>query len=433
MRSWNFLFRDKKDNYKACALFAVFFLYYLLNNLPFLAYIRNNAGDLAEHSPFYGAPFTLNLFNFDPSMYYGAGNASVIHPFINFLTGPFSVLTEYLFENYFFLILQSAINAVSVVLLFIYLRRTGSGAGAPFPLLIAVFFGIGSYNLFTAMIPDSYPYAQLAIILSVVYLAYAREQKTAAVAPNVGFALLNFGITSTNVITFFGALFFNVIETKWTRRMRSFLLIGIGFLFMTAVVTLLQWLLFGGDTWIQNWMKTLHNGGYNYTAPFSFAQHWKAIYMLGISPVLTPDLTLVSPGIVAFATDLTRPYPLYVHIIGISMLLLAVIGFIRNVKSREVWTLAVYLLFAVYLHLVKGYGLAVFQYDMYLYAGHYLFAIFLLGGRFLMQLEQGRVRKIGFCLVLLFALVTFANNVIKHAEALDVVKSGYAEQILTRK
>ncbi|MCR2805894.1 DUF6080 domain-containing protein [Paenibacillus soyae] len=427
MGFWNYLFRAKKDYYAAGGLFAAFYVFYVVMNLPFMSYMKENQALLAEHNPFYGVPFALNLFNFDPSMQYGPGNASVIHPLISFLTGPFGFLSKHLFDNLFFLALQAAVNALSVVLVYCYLKRSAEGAIIPF--LMAAFFGISSYSLFTALVPDSYPYAQLFLILSVVYLQYSREQAKTKVLPHAGLALANFGITSTNIVPFMASLFANNVmlrEKGWIWRLVR---IVAAFLLLVILATGLQWLLFDGHSWIHNWSKTLDNGGYNYVAPFSFFYHWKAIYMLGISPILTPDAALVTPSIVAFATDLLQPYPIHVSVVGMALLLLAAAGFIRLIKTREAWILGSYIGAAIGLHIVVGYGLAAFQNDLYLYAGHYLFAIFLLAGRFAMEIKRDALRK-GLTVILgIFLLAALVHNVVQHAEVLQVIESSFANGI----
>ena len=128
--------------------------------------------DVSMDSPFYGAPFTLNLFNFDPSMEYGPENISIIHPFINFLTSP--LVTMIGGVNLPYLLIQSILNAFSAALVYYIIRR--SGAGWTLSLVTAAFFGISSYSLFTTLIPDSYAYAQFMIILSAAYLHYCRME-----------------------------------------------------------------------------------------------------------------------------------------------------------------------------------------------------------------------------------------------------------------
>ena len=81
---------------------------------------------------------------------------------------------------------------------------------------------------------------------------------------------------------------------------------------------------------------------------------------------------MIDPGIAAFVTNLAKPYPIHVHIVGIGMLILAILSFIKGIRSRDTWAFAIYILFAI-LRIIVGFGLATYAYDLYLYAGHYLF------------------------------------------------------------
>ncbi|QNK57600.1 DUF6080 domain-containing protein [Paenibacillus sp. PAMC21692] len=423
MSFWSFLFRDRNHNYYALGLFVSFFLFYLVINSPYILYMEQNESELLARSPFYGVPFTLNLFNFDPSLYYGYDNASIIHPFINFLSGSLSSLSDYLSGNRFFLVIHSVINALSVVLIYYYLRKTDTIN--IIALLFALFFGMSSYTIYTALIPDSYIYAQFVILLSLLYLFYSRKEDRSRILPTALLAVTNFGITSTNIVPFFGALFVNMFQKRKYGFLAKFAWIVVYFLIGVASLTLLQVII--GSSWIHNWLQSLNNGGFSYTAPFSFSQHWKAIYMLVISPVLTPDITLVSPGIVAFATDLLQPYPLYVTIIGAALIIMAILGFIRSIATKEPWVLAPFLLFAFGLHIVTGYGLATFNNDLYLYAGHYLFVFFLLSARFVTSINHNLTRNLFIGIIAVFILATAANNIVKHGEALEVIQSSYSE------
>ena len=134
---------------------------------------------------------------------------------------------------------------------------------------------------------------------------------------------------------------------------------------------------------------------------------------------------LLDPGMAAFVTDLSRSNPIVVQITGIFILLLALMGIIKGIREREVWTLVPYILFAFLLHVVVGFGLAVFQYDMYLYAGHYLFAFFLLAGGFVISLRPGLGKKAIIGLIMLCVIVTASNNIYRHAEALTTIKQSY--------
>ena len=109
--TFSVIYSDIKDNYTAIGLSICIVLWYVFMNLPFVTYIKDHATELMPHSPFYGAPFTLNLFNFDPSMEYGPENISIIHPFINFLTSPLTTMIGS--ANLPYLLIQSVLNALS--------------------------------------------------------------------------------------------------------------------------------------------------------------------------------------------------------------------------------------------------------------------------------------------------------------------------------
>jgi hypothetical protein len=400
-----------------------FALFYMGMNYPFLTYIKDNADILSTHSPFYGAPFTINLFNFDPSMYYGFSNSTIIHPFISFISGSFAFISKYLGNHLFFLVIQSVVNAINVVMIFYYLRIKDTRNIVPF--LFAIFFGISSYNIFTSLIPDSYTYAQSFIILSVLYLQYSRVQSRTSLVSLSSLALLNFAITSTNITTFISSLFISIIDRNDKNTFINFLRIVFIFLLLVVLFTWLQFSLFDGHSWISNWLHTVNTGGFSYVSKLSVSQHWKAIYMLVISPILTPDIILVDPGIVAFVTDLTRPYPFYVHIFGSSFIVMAILGFIKGFKTRENWVLVTYILFALILHIIVGYGLAEFKYDLYLYAGHYLFALFLLSAKFILRIKRDIIRTALIGIIVVFILTTLTNNIIKHTDALQYIEQSY--------
>lgn len=427
MRFFSFLFHNRRDNLRALLLFACFFAFYLAMNVPFLTYMNQNVAILLPASPFYGAPFTLNLFNFDPSLYYNYDKPTVIHPFINFLAFPLAYLAKFFTANLFFAVLQSIMNALGVVMVYYYLRK---GSESVFiPMLFAVFFGTASYQIFTAMIPDSYPYAQFFILLSVLYLQYSRAEGKLAAGPNAWFTFVNFAISATNIITFMGALALNLFNKDSKERKSIFMqLVRIVLVFLGCVIaaTLLQHVFFG-QSWISTWFNAIHAGGFNYTAPFSFSQHWQALYMLVISPILTPDIVFIDPSLAAFATNLALPYPWYVHVIGFSLIVLAMLGFIKGIRTQEVWILAIYIGFGFALHIVVGFGLATFTYDLYLYAGHYLFAFFLLAARSVMQVGHAKIQKVLLGIILLFVIATLGNNIVKHSEALDVIEQSYEQ------
>lgn len=422
MTFFSYLFRHKKDNYTLIGLSIGLALWYIFMNLPFVTYIKNHAAELMPHSPFYGAPFTLNLFNFDPSMEYGPENISMIHPFINFLTRPLVMMSGG--SNLPYLLIQSVLNALSAALVYTIIRR--SGAGWSLSLVSAAFFGISSYTLFTALIPDSYAYAQFVIILSAAYLHYCRIEKRYSIIPNALLALVNFGITSTNVATFTSALFVSQFDRRQKRTtFKRFIIIMLVFLGMVMLVTLLQHWLFSGMSWIVNIFSSVQNGALSYVSPYSFKHHSQVFYMLFVSPVLSPELAMIDPGIAAFVTNLAKPYPIHVHIVGIGMLILATLSFIQGIRSRDTWAFGIYILFAILLHIVVGFGLATYAYDLYLYAGHYLFAIFVLAAKLIAGMKQLRIQQAFTGMMTLFLLITLVNNMMLHGQILDYIQVTY--------
>lgn len=425
MNFLDYIWYDRKTNWAALCLFAGFALFYALMNVPYVLYIADQSQVLGAYSPFNTQQFPLNLFNFDPSMYYGANSSSVIHPLISFLVVTLGAISQLLGGNWFFLILQSLINAGSVVLVFIFLNQKDRQIAAP--LLFAVLFGFSSYLMFTALIPDSYPYVQFFILWSVLYMQYTRERDDVRYVPNALIATINFGLTSTNIVPLAAAMFFN--WRTWRKASTWKKYIGIMSLAVAFIIVLtgIQYIAFGGKSWVSNWLLGIQNGGTSYATPFQFAAHWKALTLLTINPMLSPKVHLLDPGLVAFVTDLSRSNPIHVQLVGILILLLALIGFIKGIREREVWTLAPYILFAFLLHIVVGFGLAVFQYDMYLYAGHYLFAFFLLGGGWVIGLRPGIGKKIVLGLLFISVLVMAANNIYRHVETLTTIKQSYEQ------
>ncbi|ANA83069.1 hypothetical protein PVOR_22129 [Paenibacillus vortex V453] len=421
MTFFRYLFRHKKDNYTAIGLSICLALWYVFMNLPFVTYIKDHAATLMPHSPFYGAPFTLNLFNFDPSMEYGPENISIIHPFINFLTSPLTSIIGS--SNLPYLLIQSVLNALSAALVYYIIRR--GGAGWVLSLVTAAFFGFSSYSLYTAFIPDSYAYAQFMIILSAAYLQHNRIENRFGVMPNASLALINFGITSTNVATFSGALLISMLDRRMKHAFKRFIIIMLVFLGMVVIVTLLQHLLFSGKSWIGNVFTSMQNGALSYVSPFSFTHHSRVFYMLFVSPILSPELAMIDPGIAAFVTDLSKPYPIHVHIVGLGMLLLAVLSFIKGIKSRDTWAFSIYILFAILLHVIVGFGLATYNYDMYLYAGHYLFAVFVLAAMFIAKLNSYRIQQALTGIMILFLFITLVNNIVLHGQTLDYIQTTY--------
>lgn len=310
------------------------------------------------------------------------------------------------------------------MLVFLFLSRKTRELTVP--LLVTLLFGFSSYLIFTAFIPDSYPYAQFVILLSVVYMQYIREREEVRYLPNALLAVINFGVTSTNIAPFAAGLFLNI--QAWRNREGWKKYFGIAALAAVIVVilTAIQFSIFE-RSWVSNWLLGIQNGGLGYATPFQFAAHREALNLLVINPMFTPEMHMLNPNMVAIVTDLSVPNPLYTQRPGLFIVLLALLGFIVGIRERETWTLAPYILFALLLHIVVGFGLAVFEYDMYLYAGHYLFAFFLLAGGFVIKLRKGLVKKIAIGLLALCVLIMAGNNIYRHGETLTTIKQSYEQ------
>lgn len=418
-----YLLQDRTDNKNALGLFILFVVLYIAINTPYLHFMDRQADLVAAHNPFYGVKFGLNLFNFDPSMYYGYDNVSVIHPYKNIIAGPLGALANNGPGNVFFLIIQSVLNAGGTALLYQTLRRGGNGRGLAF--LIASLYGISSYSLFTALIPDSYPYAQFGLVISVFCLQYYRDCKQSPIWPLAILGIVNFGITATNVIPYACALFVQQMGRRVRDTVRTLLLVLGAFILLAILLLLIQLVLPGGVTWISSLWGGLINGGFNYVAPFSWTQHWKVIYMLGINPLLTPDVTLIDKGIAAIATDLSHSIPIYVSVIGFLFHISVLLGWIRGIRLREGWIPIMFIGFALYFHLIVGYGLASFNYDLYLYAGHFWFAYFLLISIWMRSIRNARLYKATVGLLLVIVLVTAAHNLLQHTQVLKAIEQGY--------
>ncbi|CAM4317895.1 DUF6080 domain-containing protein [Paenibacillus tarimensis] len=417
----NELFKNKSDNRIAAALMLALAGFYFVLNMPYLLYIDQNQELLQRLSPFYGAPFSLNLFNFDPSLYYGYSNISLIHPFLSFASGTLRLAAEAGPGNWLFLVLQSLINGASAALVYYYLRTWGNAVWLP--LSLALFYGISSYSLYSALIPDSYPYAQFIIVLSILYLRLRAVQPAGAVLPYALLMAGNFAVTVTNAIPYAAALLLRLYTTARGSWLYQLMRIAAVSLLFIAAGTLAQYVLFDGRTWLSAAGSNLSSGGFSYTAPFNLEQHWQVIYMLVIHPVLTPTLTLADAGIAAFATDLSSAVPWYVNLIGGLVIASAVYGILRERQLRETWMLAGYIGFAILLHIGVGFGLATFKYDLYLYAGHYIFAFFLLAGTALMRRCRSRATGVPVLLLIcLLILVTAGHNILYHGDNLEQIR-----------
>ncbi|MEX3745326.1 MULTISPECIES: DUF6080 domain-containing protein [Lysinibacillus] len=419
--------KEKLKRKKNPLILLMFFMcFYIIMNLPIILFLTENYEGLKKFSPFGYSPFLLNIFNFDPSIYV-SNNMSPIHPFLNFLTIPLVKIAKLLgFNtvmgyNLFFLILQSAINSLSVVIIYSLLLKKYKDV--ILAIIFSCLFGISSYSIFSAFIPDSYAYAQFIIVISLYYLLVSFKENQ--YSKNMGLSILNFGITSTNIIPFFISTIINLFHSKKLKEafkrsvLLSFILLG-----CISLITFIQKILFN-QTWLDSLLSNLNNGGFSYTADFSFFMHWKVIYLLFINPIMTPNIALIDLNIMAFVSDLEKSVPFYINIIAILVFIFVSLGIIRNFKKKEIWILFSYILFAILLHIVVGFGLAVFEYDMYLYAGHFLVAIWLLCAEFFYSIKSTSIKKILKYVLVVILVIILINNVSKHLNFYNNLVASY--------
>ncbi len=421
----HYLLQNKADNAIALCLYWAVSVWFLILNLPYISFMNIHVDQLLVSTPFYGVPFTLNLFNFDPSMYYGFNNISVIHPFLHIVSGLLSQLAAHWGNNLFFLLLQSLLNAFSCTAIYFYLRRSGTNKGLS--ITFAVMFAISSYTLFTALIPDSYPYAQLILILTVLYLQYSREKSTESFNSFAygALAFISFAVTSALLIPVLAALVLNHFRLGSKTIIWQYIKAGLWAILLLLSATILQQLFFEGRFWAGDLFKGITGGGLRYAAKFHWNEHWQIAKLLGTHPIWTPDVMMISSKMVAVVSDLSKKTPIYAIMFGSGLYICSFAFIIKARATREAWVLSSFIWFAVILHIAAGFGLATFRYDMYLYAGHFLFAVYLLAGRFITELRSRTLRQAATGCAIAVVVVLLVHNSWMHKEVLRTVDLSY--------
>ncbi|MFD3447417.1 DUF6080 domain-containing protein [Microbacteriaceae bacterium 4G12] len=398
-----YLFRSKRDSIISIALMLILFSFYILCDYKIVHLLHN--GQEISKGPFVHTPFKLNLFNFDPAMFYGEDGSIITHPYLRNIAFFIQYLTELGPQNLVILIIQSLLVAATSSLIYVYCRNIKLHITPS--ILITMLFGISTYSLLCAFVPDSYPYAQFFIVLSVVYFQYVNQTKTSSVAALSVLGVVNLGITLTNVIPFAVSLLVTKLDKNIKGYIRKLLLTGVSGVLLLVILALIDKYIYPGVSWIDNWTAGLQSGGYNYVAKFSFETHKHVLNSLFVAPFLFPKLQVLDPkGLIAIVTQLKEPFPILIQVVGIVILCMSVLGLLFNLKERNVWILIVYIGFSVWLHLIKGYGLATHEYDLLLYAGHYMFAITLGIAWLVKRFQQYKVVNI-----LLFATLLFITSI----------------------
>jgi Family of unknown function (DUF6080) len=408
----SYCFKERQDAYIFIALVTALSTFYMSVNNKIIQLLHT--GYTIQKGPFLDYPFTFNIFNFDPVIFQGQDGSIISHPFIRIISFPLQFIASLGNENMIMLVIQSIVLGITAGFIYLYCRKLTL---TPFPaLLVTIIFGISSYSLVTSFIPDSYPYAQFFIVLSVLYFQYINEySRTSSIYLGI-FGVINFGITSTNVIPYAVNTLLSKLgknKQEYTRILISSISYALGLLIILMIV---DKLFFPGTSWFENIGQGLSSKGTIYTDSFSWEKHYPILFSLFIAPFVFPNLMVQDPtNLVAVVTDLAQPFTAPSYIIGLAIIGLSLIGIALNIKQRDIWILVTFLLFNSWLHLIKGFGLATYTFDMFLYAGHYMFAI-TLGIAWLMKSAKCNKQlnvllMCGLLIIICIQLVTNYNGI----------------------
>lgn len=404
MNFLKYLSKEKQDVKRAVMLGLVVFAFCILINKDIVAFI-SNLGEVPN--PFYTNIFKVNIFNFDPSLYYVYSQPAIIHPFFSFFAQGIGEFAIGFGQNYTVLIINSALIAVEVGLLFIFARK--QNVNKNIAALISLMYGVTTYSLISAFMPDSYAYAQFFIVVSIIYIFYMKQENLYSIVGVAVLAVCNFGVTITNVIPYSISILFNKTNEKWNSFIKKIVYsIGI-FAGIVIVLTVIQFLKNNGATWISNCFSTINSGGVAYASKFNIAEHSKILRFMIASPILFPDVTLLDAGLMSVVTDISKQLTIVDKSILFVLLVTVIVSLIRNVKSSTMYMLITYIMWNIILHVGIGIGLAAFEYDMFLYAGHYLVVIFMIIVLAFKDIKDNRLNN-AISIILLILVVCIALN-----------------------
>lgn len=402
----------------AIVIIFSFSLFYFLINLRFINLLVT---ENIKVSPFNYSYFKFNIFNMDPSQLGDLTSTNFMHPlfcFIQLIISPFKTSK---YGLYVILLIQSLINSINVVLIYIYCSNLKIKKSLA--LLLSIFFGFFSYSINSALVPDSYIYAQNILIISLVYMQYCKISKNYGIIGHAILGVLNFSVTVSNVASYALAIIINKSEKEtktWIKKIIQSIIIALGIIIVLGII---QQLLFKSN-FTDNIFNSVNNGGLNYSMPFNLKANWKIIYLMFTAPIITAPLR-VMPELQAIVTNIGIKFPIYLKLITVILLILIIMSIIYNIKNREMWTLSSFLIVAFFIHIIKGFGLAVFEYDMYLYAGHYIFVVPMYLGFLFKKLENKKILKFVTIILAIITLVTFINNIFMQNQMFNLVKQTY--------
>lgn len=406
MNFFKFLFKDKKDNLLALSLVGFFCIFYIALDIRIVNFI-SSLGDVTN--PFSTTMFKLNLFNFDPIIYYISGGGTIIHPLFSFLTVTIGRFAMSFGGNISILVISSLLNAFGVAIIYIFARK--NFVERKIAYITSAIYGAISYNLITSFIPDSYVFAQFAIIVSVLYIVYIKQEESYNIFAVATLAVVNFGITITNVIPFAIGILFNKPNWKWGKYIKKIIQSICIFLVLVVVLTLIQHKMYG-RSWITGWQNYLQAGGVAYSAKFDLTLHSKILRLMIASPILLPQFKLLDPGIMAVVTDTGVNLNIVQLLLLIVFGIMIIVSIVRNIKNPIMHCLMGFVIWNIFLHIGKGFGLRTFDYDMFLYAGHYISILFMILVLGFTKIEKAIMNKIAFGGLVASFIFIMTSNVI---------------------
>lgn len=418
-----YLLINSKERKFMAVISVIFFLFYCAMNMKIIKLMK---ADIIN-GPFVQVPFRINVFNFDPILHYGTAGSNITHPFLRFISIPIGKLSGiFVDENLGMLIIQSLIVGLTTALLYSYCRNME--LNRKLSLAITAIFGFSSYSIIISLVPDSYPYAQFFIVLSVCYLQYINQKSdNAKISGLVTLGIINFGITLTNVVPFVLSAFVSKLDEKLLGYVKKLLFTLLISVFSIVCLSLIDRYLLPGTSWTINIWGGIETGGYNYVSNFQWSEHAHVLYSLFIAPLLFPRFQVMDvTGLVAIVTKNQSPFPMIIEFTGYVIILLSLLGIILNLGKRNVWILIVYIGFSFWLHLIKGFGLATHEYDLFLYAGHYIFAFILSVAWLGIKIQSSkRLFVIFLSILILIVIVQLGNNFIRMTNLEEYIRQVY--------
>lgn len=405
-----------KKEKKLQGMLILLFIFYISINFRHIL-LLNKEGII--QGPFDYTGYHFNIFNFDPTQYAHCKFSTIVHPFFNFIVAMLKPINKSFFA---ILIVNSIIVTLTVSLIYIFSRELDLNEWSS--CIIALLFGVFSYSINSTLVADSYVYAQFFLVLSILYIQYSYKNNSYSILGHAIMAVFNFGITSTNIIPYGLAVFINNLKSKKRNVIKKIILSIIVFVVITVVLVIIQNVVFK-YSWIYSMKDNVKNSGINYIDRFQLRTHYKIIYMLLTGPIITTPLRVMdaTKGIV---TDISITMPSYINIITVIVMITLFFAFVCNIKEKMCWILVMFPLSSFILHIIIGFGLGTYEYDMYLYAGHYIFVIPMFIALLLKKMEcMKNIQNIIKVVIVFLIIVLLINNIVGQNNLLNLLKKTY--------